>query len=99
MKMFNDDPQTEAVVMVGEIGGSDEEECARWIKDHMKKPVVGFIAGLTAPPGKRMGHAGAIVSGGKGTAADKLAVMEASGITVTRNPAEIGKRARALLKS
>jgi hypothetical protein len=71
MKMFNDDPQTEAVVMVGEIGGSDEEDCARWIKAHMKKPVVGFIAGLTAPPGKRMGHAGAIISGGKGTAAEK----------------------------
>jgi succinyl-CoA synthetase alpha subunit len=98
MKLFNDDPHTEAVVMVGEIGGSDEEECARWIKDHMKKPVVGFIAGVTAPPGKRMGHAGAIISGGKGTAADKLAVMEASGITVTRNPAEIGKLARAVLK-
>ena len=99
MKMFNDDPQTEAVVMVGEIGGSDEEDCARWIKDHMRKPVVGFIAGVTAPPGKRMGHAGAIISGGKGTAADKLAVMEASGITVTRNPAEIGKLARAALKA
>jgi len=99
MKMFNDDPQTEAVVMVGEIGGTDEEECARWIKDHMKKPVVGFIAGITAPPGKRMGHAGAIISGGKGTAADKLAVMEASGITVTRSPADIGKLARAALKT
>jgi succinyl-CoA synthetase alpha subunit len=98
MKLFNDDPQTEAVVMVGEIGGSDEEECARWIKNHMKKPVVGFIAGVTAPPGKRMGHAGAIISGGKGTATDKLAVMEASGITVTRNPAEIGKLARAVLR-
>jgi succinyl-CoA synthetase alpha subunit len=98
MKLFNDDPQTEVVVMVGEIGGSDEEDCARWIKDHMKKPVVGFIAGVTAPPGKRMGHAGAIISGGKGTAADKLAVMEASGITITRNPAEIGKLARAALK-
>jgi succinyl-CoA synthetase alpha subunit len=99
MRLFNDDPHTEAVVMVGEIGGSDEEECARWIKDHMRKPVVGFIAGVTAPPGKRMGHAGAIISGGKGTAADKLAVMEASGITVTRNPAEIGKLARAVLKT
>ena len=81
MKLFNDDPQTEAVVMVGEIGGSDEEDCARWIKDNMSKPVVGFIAGVTAPPGKRMGHAGAIISGGQGTAADKLAVMEECGIT------------------
>ncbi len=91
MKMFNDDPATEAVVMVGEIGGADEEECARWIKANMKKPVVGFIAGVTAPPGKRMGHAGAIISGGKGTAAEKLAVMEECGIKVTRNPAEMGK--------
>ena len=98
MKLFNDDPQTEAVVMVGEIGGSDEEECARWIKEHMRKPVVGFIAGVTAPPGKRMGHAGAIISGGKGTAAEKLAAMEDSGIRVTRNPAEIGKLARAVLR-
>jgi succinyl-CoA synthetase alpha subunit len=97
MKMFNEDPQTEAVVMVGEIGGSDEEACARWIKDHMRKPVVGFIAGVTAPPGKRMGHAGAIISGGTGTAGEKLAVMEACGIRVTRNPAEIGKLARAAL--
>ena len=93
MKMFNDDPQTEAVVMVGEIGGSDEEECARWVKANMSKPVVGFIAGVTAPPGKRMGHAGAIISGGKGTAAEKLAVMEECGIKITRNPAEIGKLA------
>jgi succinyl-CoA synthetase alpha subunit len=98
MKMFNEDPQTEAVIMVGEIGGSDEEECARWVKDNMRKPVVGFIAGVTAPPGKRMGHAGAIISGGKGTAAEKLAIMEECGITVTRNPAEIGKLARAVLK-
>lgn len=98
MKLFNDDPQTEAVIMVGEIGGSDEEDCARWIKQNMRKPVVGFIAGVTAPPGKRMGHAGAIISGGKGTAADKLAVMEEAGIAVTRNPAEIGKLARAALK-
>ena len=75
MKLFNDDPQTEAVIMVGEIGGSDEEDCARWIKANMKKPVVGFIAGAAAPPGKRMGHAGAIISGGKGTAAEKIAVM------------------------
>src|SRR5450830_1657727 len=91
MKMFNDDPQTEAVIMVGEIGGSDEEECARWIKTHMRKPVVGFIAGVTAPPGKRTGHGGVIISGGKGTAAEKLAVMEECGIKVTRNPAEMGK--------
>jgi succinyl-CoA synthetase alpha subunit len=97
MKMFNEDPQTEAVIMVGEIGGTDEETCARWIRDNMKKPVVGFIAGVTAPPGKRMGHAGAIISGGTGTADEKLAVMEASGIRVTRNPAEIGKLARAAL--
>ncbi|MBX9810941.1 MAG: succinate--CoA ligase subunit alpha [Burkholderiales bacterium] len=98
MKMFNDDPQTEAVIMVGEIGGSNEEECARWVKDNMKKPVVGFIAGVTAPPGKRMGHAGAIISGGKGTAAEKLAVMEECGIKVTRNPAEMGKLLKSVLK-
>jgi succinyl-CoA synthetase alpha subunit len=98
MKMFNDDPHTEAVIMVGEIGGSNEEECARWIKDHMEKPVVGFIAGVTAPPGKRMGHAGAIISGGKGTAAEKLAVMEECGIKVTRNPADMGKLLKSMLK-
>ena len=98
MKMFNDDPQTEAVVMVGEIGGSDEEECAMWVKANMKKPVVGFIAGLTAPPGKRMGHAGAIISGGKGTATEKLRVMEECGIKVTRNPAEMGKLLKSVLK-
>jgi succinyl-CoA synthetase alpha subunit len=97
MKLFNEDPQTEAVVMVGESGGTDEEDCARWIKAHMKKPVVGFIAGLTAPPGKRMGHAGAIISGGKGTAAEKLAVMEECGIKVTRNPAEMGKLMKSVL--
>ena len=98
MKMFNDDPLTEAVVMVGEIGGSDEEECAQWVKANMKKPVVGFIAGLTAPPGKRMGHAGAIISGGKGTATEKLRVMEECGIKVTRNPAEMGKLLKSVLK-
>ena len=87
LKMFNDDPETEAVIMVGEIGGNDEETAARWAKDNMKKPIVGFIAGVTAPPGKRMGHAGAIISGGKGTAQEKLAVMEECGITGTRNPA------------
>ena len=98
LKLFNDDPQTEAVVMVGEIGGSDEETAARWVKDHMKKPVIGFIAGITAPPGKRMGHAGAIISGGKGTAQEKLEVMEASGIKVTRNPAEMGRTLKSVLK-
>jgi succinyl-CoA synthetase alpha subunit len=95
MRLFNDDPDTDAVIMVGEIGGDAEETCARWIKQHMKKPVVGFIAGVTAPPGKRMGHAGAIISGGKGTAQEKLGVMEDCGIKVTLNPAEMGR----LLKS
>ena len=98
LKMFNDDPQTEAVIMVGEIGGSNEEEAARWVKANMKKPVIGFIAGVTAPPGKRMGHAGAIISGGKGTAGEKLAVMEECGIKVTRNPAEMGKLLKSVLK-
>jgi succinyl-CoA synthetase alpha subunit len=98
MKLFNDDAETDAVIMVGEIGGSDEEECARWIKDHMKKPVVGFIAGITAPPGKRMGHAGAIISGGQGGAEDKLAVMEECGIHITRNPAEMGRMMQKVLK-
>ncbi len=98
LKMFNDDPNTDAVIMIGEIGGSDEETAAQWVKQSMKKPVVGFIAGVTAPPGKRMGHAGAIISGGKGTAQEKLAVMEACGIKVTRNPAEMGKLLKSVLK-
>jgi succinyl-CoA synthetase alpha subunit len=97
LRLFNDDPDTDAVVMIGEIGGSDEETAAYWVKDNMKKPVVGFIAGVTAPPGKRMGHAGAIISGGKGTAQEKLAVMEACGIKVTRNPAEMGKLLKSVL--
>ena len=97
LKMFNEDPATDAVVMIGEIGGSDEETAAEWAKDHMRKPVVGFIAGVTAPPGKRMGHAGAIISGGKGTAQEKLAIMEASGIKVTRNPAEMGTLLKSVL--
>ncbi len=97
LRMFNDDPETDAVVMVGEIGGSDEETAAHWVKENMKKPVVGFIAGVTAPAGKRMGHAGAIISGGKGTAQEKIAVMEACGIRVTRNPAEMGKLMKSLL--
>ena len=98
MRMFNDDPQTEAVIMVGEIGGNDEELAAEWVKLNMRKPVVGFIAGVTAPPGKRMGHAGAIISGGKGTAQAKLEVMENCGIKITRNPAEMGKLLKAILK-
>ncbi|OGA09610.1 MAG: succinate--CoA ligase subunit alpha [Betaproteobacteria bacterium RIFCSPLOWO2_02_FULL_65_20] len=97
LRLFNDDPDTDAVVMIGEIGGSDEESAAYWVRDNMKKPVVGFIAGVTAPPGKRMGHAGAIISGGKGTAQEKLAVMEACGIKVTRNPAEMGKLLKTVL--
>jgi succinyl-CoA synthetase alpha subunit len=97
LKLFNEDPQTDAVVMIGEIGGTDEETAARWVKDNMKKPVVGFIAGVTAPPGKRMGHAGAIISGGKGTAQEKLQVMEECGIRVTRNPAEMGKLLKSVL--
>ncbi|MBS0299128.1 MAG: succinate--CoA ligase subunit alpha [Proteobacteria bacterium] len=97
LQLFNDDDETDAVLMVGEIGGSDEEDCARWVKDNMRKPVVGFIAGVTAPPGKRMGHAGAIISGGKGTAQEKLEVMESCGIKVTRNPAEMGKLLKSVL--
>ena len=98
LKMFNDDPATEAVVMIGEIGGTDEETAALWAKTNMSKPVVGFIAGVTAPPGKRMGHAGAIISGGKGTAAEKLAVMEECGISVTRDPSQMGKLLKSVLK-
>jgi len=98
MKLFNDDDETDAVLMVGEIGGSDEEDCARWVRENMKKPLVGFIAGLTAPQGRRMGHAGAVISGGKGTAQEKLAVMEECGIKVTRNPAEMGKLLKSVLR-
>ena len=97
MKMFNDDPDTAAVIMIGEIGGPDEAEAARWCKDNMKKPIVGFIAGVTAPPGKRMGHAGALISGGADTADAKLAVMEECGFTVTKNPSEMAKLLKALL--
>ena len=97
MRLFNDDPGTDAVIMIGEIGGPDEAEAARWCKAHMKKPVVGFIAGVTAPAGKRMGHAGALISGGADTADAKLAVMEECGFTVTRNPSEMAKLLKRLL--
>ena len=97
MQAFNDDPDTDAVIMIGEIGGPDEAEAARWCKDNMKKPVVGFIAGVTAPAGKRMGHAGALISGGADTADAKLAIMEECGFTVTRNPSEMAKLLKAML--
>ncbi len=97
MRLFNDDPNTDAVIMIGEIGGPDEADAARWCQQHMKKPIVGFIAGVTAPAGKRMGHAGALISGGADTADAKLAVMEECGFTVTRNPSEMGKLLKALL--
>ncbi len=97
MRMFNEDPDTDAVIMIGEIGGPDEAEAARWCKDNMKKPVVGFIAGVTAPPGKRMGHAGALISGGADTADAKLAVMEECGFKVTRNPSEMAALLKAML--
>jgi succinyl-CoA synthetase alpha subunit len=97
MRMFNDDRETDAVVMIGEIGGPDEVNASRWIRDNMKKPVVGFIAGVTAPPGKRMGHAGALISGGEDTAQAKLAIMEECGIKTTKNPSEMGRLLKAML--
>ncbi len=97
MKMFNEDPETDAVIMIGEIGGPDEVEAARWCKANMKKPIVGFIAGVTAPPGKRMGHAGALISGGADTADAKLAVMEECGFKVTKNPSEVATLLKAMI--
>jgi succinyl-CoA synthetase alpha subunit len=97
IRMFNEDPGTDAIVMIGEIGGNAEETAAAYIKANVKKPVVGFIAGQTAPPGRRMGHAGAIISGGSGRAADKMAALKAAGVTVCASPAEIGEKMEALL--
>ncbi|WP_067931424.1 succinate--CoA ligase subunit alpha [Alicyclobacillus kakegawensis] len=98
LKMFNDDPDTEAVIMIGEIGGTAEEQAAEWIRDHMTKPVVGFIAGATAPPGRRMGHAGAIISGGSGTAASKIKKLEECGIRVAPTPSDMGATMEQYLK-
>jgi succinyl-CoA synthetase alpha subunit len=98
MELFNKDRATKAIVMIGEIGGTAEEEAAAYVKKHVNKPVVGFIAGQTAPPGRRMGHAGAIIAGGKGTAEEKMKTMKAAGIQVVKSPADIGAAVLRLLK-
>jgi succinyl-CoA synthetase alpha subunit len=98
VELFNNDPDTDVIVMIGEIGGSAEEEAAEYVKQHVKKPVVGFICGQTAPPGRRMGHAGAIIAGGKGTASEKMAAMTAAGIHVVKSPADIGAKVKEVLK-
>ena len=99
LEMFNNDPDTHAILMIGEIGGEAEESAAEWIKAHCKKPVAAFIAGVTAPPGRRMGHAGAIISGGKGTAAGKIAALRAAGVHVTESPADMGKAVQEVISS
>ena len=99
LTLFEGDDQTEAVVMIGEIGGTAEEEAAAWVRQHFSKPLVGFIAGQTAPPGRRMGHAGAIIAGGKGTAAEKMAALTAAGVHVVKSPADIGEAVRGALRA
>jgi len=98
LNLFKDDPETELIIIIGEIGGTAEEEAGEFVKEHVKKPVVGFIAGQTAPPGRRMGHAGAIISGGKGTAAEKVTAWKRAGITVVENPAQLGETAAAVIQ-
>jgi succinyl-CoA synthetase alpha subunit len=98
VELFNNDPDTDAIVMIGEIGGSAEEEAAEYVRQHVEKPVVGFICGQTAPPGRRMGHAGAIIAGGKGTASEKMTAMSAAGIHVVKSPADIGAKVKEVLK-
>jgi succinyl-CoA synthetase alpha subunit len=98
IRLFNEDPDTHAIVMIGEIGGAAEEQAAAYVKDHVRKPVIGFVAGQTAPPGRRMGHAGAIISGGSGRASDKMKAMAEAGILVCQSPAEIGEKVQAALR-